>query len=84
MMRLSLKPALNCVSALKTQILAALSIPLADANQFWERESAAMGEMDCWDAQKPVGSVFDCVTEHPGRMTRNGRGSLEVGAAQDD
>ena len=83
-MRELLKPLLDSVTALKTQMLAAISIPLAETNQFGERDNAAIDRMDSCDVQKPVGSLFDCVTEHPGRMTRNGRGSLEIGAAHDD
>ena len=83
-MRELLKPVLDSLAALKTQMLAAISIPLAETNQFGECESAAIDRMVSWDAQKPVGTLFDCVTEHPGRMTRTGRGSLEIGAAHDD
>lgn len=83
-MREFLKPLLDSVSAVKTQMLAAISIPLAETNQFGERENAAMDSVVTWVVQKPVGTLFDGVTEHPGRMTRNGRGSLEIGAAQDD
>ena len=84
LMRELRKFVLDSVSALKTQTLAAVSIPLAETNQFGERDNAAIDRMDSCDVQKPVGSLFDCVTEHPGRMTRNGRGSLEIGAAHDD
>ena len=79
-----LKSLSDCVSALKTQMLAAISIPLAETNRFGERENAAIDRTISWDAEEPVGTLFDCVTEHPGRMTRNGRGSLEIGAAHDD
>ena len=83
-MRDFLKPILDSVATLKTQLKAALSIPLADASQIGGSESAAIDSTVSWDAQKPVGQLFDCVGEHPGRMTRNGRGSLEIGAARDD
>lgn len=83
-MREFLKLLLDSVAAVKTQMLAAISIPLADTDQFGERDNAAVDRMSSWDAQRPVATLFDCVTEHPGRMTRNGRGSLEIGAAHDD
>ncbi len=83
-MRELLKPVLDSVASLKTQLLAAVSIPIGETNQFGERESAAIDRMVSCDAQMPVDTLFDCVTEHPGRMTRNGRGSLEIGAAHDD
>ena len=72
------------VSTLKTQLKAALSIPLANESQLGESENAVIDGTGSWDAQRPVGHLFDCVGEHPGRMTRNGRGSLEIGAARDD
>lgn len=83
-MRELLRTILDSASALKTQLLAAVSIPLAEANQVAGCENAAIDSMVSRDAKKPVGTLFDCVTEHPGRMTRNGRGSLEIGAAHDD
>ena len=79
-----LKSLSDCVSALKTEMLVAISIPLAQPDQFGERENAATDRMVSRDPQEPVGTLFDCVTEHPGRMTRNGRGSLEIGAAHAD
>lgn len=83
-MRELLKPVLDSVLAFKAQLKAGLSIPLADGSQLKEPESAVGRGMVSWDTQKPVGTFFDCVTEHSGRMTRNGRGSLEIGAAHDD
>ena len=83
-MRELLRTILDGASALKTQLLAAVSVPLGETNQYGGRESAASDRMDSCVAQKPGDRLFDCVTEHPGRMTRNGRGSLEIGAAHDD
>ena len=83
-MRELLRSVFDSASTLKTQLEAALSIPLADASQLGEPENPAMDGTVSRDAQRPTGLLFDCVGEHPGRMTRNGRGSLEVGAARDD
>lgn len=83
-MREILKPVLDCVLTLKTQLRAAISIPLADASQLGDPENAVIDGTVSWDVQRPDGQLFDCVGEHPGRMTRNGRGSLEIGAARDN
>jgi hypothetical protein len=83
-MREIMNSLLNSVLTLKTQLEAALSIPLADASELGEHEKAAVDGTFLGAAQRPVGSSFDCVAEHPGRMTRNGRGSLEIGAARED
>jgi len=83
-MRELLKPLLDCVSTLKTQIQAALSIPLADASQLGESESAAIDGAVSWDAQRSTVKSFKCVDDRPGYLTGNGLGSLEIGAAHDD
>ena len=83
-MRELMKPLLNSVSTLKTHLQAAISIPLADTSELDGSENTVICGTVSWDAQISVGQLFDCVGEHPGRMTRNGRGSLEVGAARDD
>jgi hypothetical protein len=83
-MREFFQSVIECLRALKVQLSAAVSIPLFDLANFEDFEAAGVDHMVSCDAQKPVGTLFDCVTEHPGRMTRNGRGSLEIGAAHDD
>ena len=83
-MRELVKSLFDSVSTLKTQLKATLLIPLADASQVGEPENAVIDGTVSRDAKRPVGQLFDCVGEHPGRMTRNGRGSLEIGAARDD
>jgi len=81
-MREVLKPIFSCVSTLKTQLKAALSIPLADASQLGEPENAANDGTASGEGRPPNGVLFDCVDEHPGRNMRNGLGSLEIGATR--
>ena len=83
-MREILKPLLDSVSALMTQLKAALSIPLADASQLGESENAAADGTASWEGRPPNGVLFDCVDEHSGRNMRNGLGSLEIGATRHD
>lgn len=79
-----LKSISNFFSLLRAQSLAAILVPLAASNQFGRRAKAYSEDIDSCDLQKPLDTLFNCVSEHPGRMTRNGRGSLEIGAALDD
>ena len=79
-----LKPVVDSVSALKTQLQAALSIPLTDAAQLDESEDAASDSMVSGDAGRSIGKSFKCIDDHPGYLTSNGLGSLEIGAAYDD
>jgi len=79
-----MNPLLDSVSTLKTQLKAALSIPLADASQLGEPESAAVDGTVSWGTQRSNGRSFKCVDDHPGYLTGNGLGSLEIGAAHDD
>ena len=74
-MRALLKPLFDCFSSLKIQLDAALSIPLTEADQFDESEADASDDMG-----RSFDMSFDCVDDHPGYMTRNGLGSLEIGA----
>ena len=83
-MRELMKPLLNSVSTLKTQLHAALSIPLADTSQLGDYENSAIDGTVSWDAQPLTGKSFKCVDDHPGYLTGNGLGSLEIGAAHDD
>ena len=83
-MREILKPLLNSVSTLMTQLKAGLSIPLADASQLGEPENAAVDGTVSWDARRSTGKSFKCVDDRPGYLTGNGLGSLEIGAAYDD
>jgi hypothetical protein len=75
-MRDFLKPLFDCFSSLKMQLEAALSIPLTEANQFDDAETDASDDMG-----RSFDMSFDCVDDHPGYMTRNGLGSLEIGAS---
>ena len=79
-----LRPLLDCFSSLKMQLDAALSIPLVEANQFDDSETDASDDMGFFAARQSFGRSFKCVDDHPGYMTGNGLGSLEVGAAHDD
>ena len=83
-MRELLRTILDSASALKTQMLAAGSIPLAETNQFGERENAASDSMLTRERQRSIGKSFKCVDDHPGYLTGNGLGSLEIGASHDD
>lgn len=83
-MRELLKPVLDSVASLKTQLLAAVSIPLAEANQVGGRENAASDSMLPRERQRSIGKSFKCVDDHPGYLTGNGLGSLEIGASHDD
>ncbi len=85
-MRDFLKPLFGCFSSLKTQLEAALSIPLTEADQFRfdDSETDASDDMGFSAAGRSFGRSFKCVDDHPGYLTGNGLGSLEVGAAHDD
>ena len=83
-MRELLKPMLGSFSSLKTQLQAALSIPLTDAAQLDESEGAASDSMEERGAPGSSGKPFKCVDDRPGYLTSNGLGSLEIGAAHDD
>ena len=83
-MRELMNPLLSSVSTLKTQLKAALSIPLADASELGEPENAVIDSTVSWDAQRSTGKSFNCVDDSPGYLTGNGLGSLEIGAAHDD
>ena len=83
-MRDLLKPVLDSVSALKTQLHAAVSIPLSDPMAFDESNAAATDGMASRDTRRSIGNSFKCVDDHPGYLTGNGLGSLEIGAACDD
>ena len=83
-MRDFLKPLFGCVSSLKTQLQAALSIPLTEADQFDEPETDTSDDMGFSVAERSFGRSFEGVNGHPGYLTSNGRGSLEIGAAYDD
>ena len=79
-----LKPLFDCFSSLKMQFDAALSIPLTEADQFDDSETDASDDMGFSAAGRSFGRSFKCVDDHPGYLTGNGLGSLEVGAAHDD
>lgn len=83
-MHVILKPVLDSVASLKTQLQAALSIPLTDAAQLDESEAAASDCMEARGASRSNGKSFKCVDDRPGHLTSNGLGSLEIGAAHDD
>jgi hypothetical protein len=83
-MRELLKPVLESFSSLKTQVRAALSIPLTDAAHADESEAAARDSMEVRDAPGSSGKSFTCMDDRPGYLTSNGLGSLEIGAAHDD
>jgi hypothetical protein len=79
-----LKPVLDSFSSLKTQLQAALSIPLTDAAQLDESEGVASDSKEEWGSPCSSGKSFKCVDDRPGNLTGNGLGSLEIGAAHDD
>lgn len=83
-MRELLKPVLDTALALRTQLHAALSIPLTEAAQLDESEVAAGDSMESCGASGSRGNSFKCVDDRPGYLTSNGLGSLEIGAAHDD
>ena len=83
-MRELLKPVLDSVLALKTQLHAALSIPLSDPLAFDESDAAATDGMASRGTRRSIGKSFKCVDDHPGYLTGNGLGSLEIGASHDD
>jgi hypothetical protein len=70
------------LSALGAQLHAALSIPLTDAAQFDESEGTGGDRMEARRAGGSIGSSLKCVDDRPGYLTRNGLGSLEVGASR--
>lgn len=69
---------------LKTLALASLAV--RDGGEWRESAIHPSGslEVDRTKFQSFTGTVFDCSQERSGRITRTGRGSLEVGAAFDD
>jgi hypothetical protein len=79
-----LKPVLGCVLALKTQLHAAVSIPLSDPLAIDESDTAATDGMTSHGTRRSIGKSFKCVHDHPGYLTNNGLGSLEIGASHDD
>jgi hypothetical protein len=83
-MRELLKPVLDTALALRTQLHAALSIPLTEGAQLDESEVAARESMEPCGASGSSGKSFKCVDDHSGYLTSNGLGSLEIGAAYDD
>lgn len=80
-MREMLKPILDAASALGAQLHAALSIPLADAARLDECDGVAHEGMEEYGAPGSSRNSFKCVDDHPGYLTSNGLGSLEIGAA---
>jgi hypothetical protein len=79
-----LKSILDAASALRTQLHAALLIPLSDATLLDESDEMANDSMEERDAPASGGKSFKCVDDRPGYLTSNGVGSLEIGAAHDD
>ena len=79
-----LKSLSDCVSALKMQLLASLSIPLSDSLAFDGLDTAAIDGMASRGTRRSVGNSFECMDDQPGYLTGNGLGSLEIGAAHDD
>ncbi len=75
------KSVLNCISSLKTQLFAAVSIPLSDAVPLGESDEAA-GGMFSRDDGPSIGKAFKIVDDRPGYLTSNGLGSLEIGATR--
>ncbi len=83
-MRELLRSIFDCISSLKTQLCAAVSIPLSDPAQREECELVTTDGMLSDDFRPSIGESFKCVEHRPGYLTRNGRGSLQIGAALDD
>ena len=83
-MRELLKAVVENVSALKTQVQAALLIPMTDGAQLDESETTASDGMAFPGALQSNGESFRCVDDHYGYLTRNGLGSLDIGGAHDD
>lgn len=75
---------LDSVSAFTTQLHAALSIPLTDPVQLDESEIAGSNSIRPWERERSFVKSFKCIDDHPGYLTSNGLGSLEIGAAYDD
>ena len=83
-MRELLKPIFDIALALRTQLHAALSIPLTDAAPLDESEVVASDSMESRGASGSSDKSFKCVDDRPGYLTSTGLGSLEIGAAHDD
>ena len=83
-MRELLNAVVESVSALKTQVQAALLIPMTEAAQLDESETTASDGLASPGALRSNGESFRCVDDHHGYLTRNGLGSLEIGGAHDD
>jgi hypothetical protein len=83
-MRELLKPVLDIALALRTQLHAALLIPLTEGAQLDDSEVAAGESMEPCGASGSSGKSFKFVDDRPGYLTSNGLGSLEIGAAHDD
>ena len=79
-----LEAVVESASALKTQVQAALLIPMTDGAQLDESDTTATDGMTFPGALQSNRKSFRCVDDHPGYSTRNGLGSLEIGGAHDD
>ena len=79
-----LSAVIESASSLKTQVQAALLIPMTDSAQLDESETTASDGMAFPSALQSNGESFRCVDDHHGYLTRNGLGSLDIGGAHDD
>jgi hypothetical protein len=75
---------LDAASALRTELHAVLSIPLMDAARHDESEGAVSDSVRFGVDRGSSGKSLKCVEDHPGYLTTNGLGSLEIGATFDD
>jgi len=83
-MRELLKLVLESCCSWKTQVRAALSVPLTDAAHADVSAAASSDNMELRDAPASSGKSYSCTDDRPGYLTSNGLGSLEIGASHDD
>lgn len=79
-----LKPLFDSLSSLVTQLQAALLVPIAEAAQPDESEASTSDGGALTDARRSNDELYRCVDDQLGYLTRNGLGSLDIGATHDD
>lgn len=79
-----LKPLIDSLSALVTQLQAALLVPIAETALPDESEASTSDGEALSDARRSNDELYRCVDDQLGYLTPNGLGSLDIGAAHDD
>ena len=83
-MRDLVKLVFDSVLTLRTQLHAALSIPVSDPMAFDESNAVATDGMAVRNSRRSYREAFKFIDDHPGYLSGNGLGSLEIGGDNDD